>query len=191
MSYHRLFLAIKIPTQLQDQLIHYQDQYLKWPIFRLVPSQNLHATVAFLGNVKEDKINLISQLFTEIKKITASQKTIIHIQGIDYGPTSHNPRLVWAEGKASSFLVQLRWQIISQLLREDVPVSDISREWLPHITIARIKKYSSLKLPPETQIRKELNFDFSVSNIWLIESILSSQGAEYKDLEKFTIYEEQ
>lgn len=189
MNSQRLFLAIKLPKTLQERLINYQTKFLVYPIFRLVPSDNLHLTFIFLGDVKSDKISFIEKIIQEVKQMFTESVITIHLQDITYGPHQKSPRLVWAKGTASSSLFHLRQQIVSRLLSQGIYVSDASNEWLPHVTIARVRNHSLFSLPPASTIEQKLVFDFSVFDIWLMESFLSPRGSYYKDQEKFTIYE--
>lgn len=183
MNLRRLFLAIKLPQELLAQLHSYQEQ-LNPQLFRLVEEDKLHLTLIFLGYVEEEKIKTIQNITLEITKNFQPQA----IQFLDtvYGPNPKCPRLIWLCGISNHSLEQLK-RILEKELRDKTKISleEESRSFLPHITLARIRTPFPSNLPPETKINTQIHFSFSPSSLWLMESHLYREGAQYTDLAEF------
>jgi len=194
MNLRRLFFAIKLPQELLTQLYRYQEQ-LNPEIFRIVGKDRLHLTLIFLGYVEEEKIKTIQDITLEITKNFQPQA----IQFLDtaYGPTYAEasagrpnpkfPRLIWLRGSSNQSLEQLK-RVLEKELRDKAKISlkEESRPFLPHITLARIKTSLPSNLPLETKINAKMNFSFSPSSLWLMESHLLREGAQYIDLAEFS-----
>jgi len=193
MDLKRLFLAIKLPQELLAQLQNYQEQ-LNPQAFRIVEEDKLHLTLIFLGYIEEEKIKTIQDIALEITKNFQPQP--IQFLETAYGPTSAKatagrpnpkfPRLIWLEGSSNQSLEQLK-MVLEKDLRAKAKISleEEHRSFLPHITLARVKTPPPNNLPPETKIKTKINFSFSPSSLWLMESQLHKEGAQYIDLEEF------
>jgi len=185
MRWKRLFLAIKIPGELREKLEAYKRKNLDPRVFQVVDSNNFHLTIIFLGKRREDKIPLIKKVISSV--ISCSSLENISLREIDYGPYYRNPHLVWLKGNYNPDWEKLRDQIIKQLVKAGINFQESKGHFIPHITLARIRKYSPLPLPRRKQIRQLLPFTFAPSSLWLIESQLFPQGAKYQDVAKFLI----
>jgi len=189
MNLRRLFLAIKLPQELLAQLHSYQEQ-LNPQLFRLVEEDKLHLTLIFLGYVEEEKIQTIQNITLAITKDFQLQA----IQFLDtaYGPACagrpnpKSPRLIWLRGSPNYSLEQFK-RILEKELRDKTKISleEESRPFLPHITLARIRTLFPSNLPLETKINTQIHFSFLPKSVWLMESHLLREGAQYIDLEEF------
>ena len=202
MPNHRLFLSIKLPQELLAQLHSYQEQ-LNPKFFRLVEEDKLHLTLIFLGYVEEEKIKTIQTITLEITKNFQPQS--IQFLDIAYGPACAGrpnpkfPRLIWLEGMPNNSLEQLKKALEKEFqTKAQIDLKEENRLFLPHITLARIKASPPTfnvgpgafnappnNLPLETRINTKMNFSFSPPSLWLMESHLRREGAQYIDLEEF------
>lgn len=183
MNLRRLFLAIKLPQELLAQLHKYQEQ-LNPKFFRLVGEDKLHLTLIFLGYVEEEKIKTIQDITLEITKNFQSQS--IQFLETAYGPNPKFPRLIWLEGMPNHSLEQLKRALEKEFqTKAKIDLKEENRLFLPHITLARIKTPLPNNLFPETKINTKMNFSFSPPSLWLMESHLHKEGAQYIDLEEF------
>jgi len=189
MPNHRLFLAIKLPQELLAQLHSYQEQ-LNPKFFRLVEEDKLHLTLIFLGYVEEEKIKTIQNITLEITKNFQPQS--IQFLDIAYGPACAGrpnpkfPRLIWLEGMPNHSLEELKKALEKEFqTKAKIDLKEENRLFLPHITLARIKTSLPNNLPLETRINAKMNFSFSPSSLWLMESQLHKEGAQYTDIAEF------
>lgn len=183
MPNHRLFLAIKLPGELLAQLRNYQEQ-LNPQIFRIVEEDKLHLTLIFLGYVEEEKIKEIQDITFKITQNFQPQP--IQFLETSYGPNPKYISKIWLEGLPNNNLEQLKKALEKEFRdKAKIDLKEENRSFLPHITLARIKTPLSNNLFSETKINTQFHFSFSPSSLWLIESHLHKESAQYIDLKEF------
>ena len=185
----RIFIAINLPEKIKEELIFFREKYSELPA-RWVKPENLHITLAFLGYVKEEDIPKI----IEITKNVASKCNpfSIKIVKITYGPPKVSPpRMVWAIGEKNESLWRLQENLKNALMEMRIPQleEEEGRGFIPHITLARIRKWEFRQMEPEErpEIDEDVNFSFQVKSIEIMESHLKRGGAEYTVLESCSL----
>ncbi len=165
----RIFLALRISTQLQSEIKKWQSNFSHLPV-RWVPLSNIHITILPPWQASKEQIKRMQEQL----KILASDFPAfnLHFYNISYGPNSKNPRLIWARGNASNQLINLKEKA------ENIFNQRINRSFLPHLTLARfqVRHFSSF---PVKNLNEKINWTASFSSIELIESILLPTGAKY------------
>ena len=165
----RAFIAIPLPESLRSKLEKLQQELRKDTCLKLVPSENLHITVKFLGAVSDEE-------FEEWKKKVESLRIAninISIRGVGAFPSLEYVRVVWvgAEGCEG----------IAEQLGE--------KNFKGHITIARAR--CKPKLEGFFSAHSEEEFGtFSLNKVCIYESILGKPHARYverhcKHVERF------
>jgi 2'-5' RNA ligase len=163
----RLFCALRLPDGVLDRLQAWQDEQLSG---RIVPRENLHATLAFLG----------SRPATELPQITAALAGASR----DAGKIVFSPRR-YRETRSVGMLVfddqsgegrRLAERLYDGLERLGVYRRE-KRPWLPHVTVLRFR--SPPKLDP---VVPELGA-FGPSDAAVYMSRLRPSGAQYEALE--------
>jgi RNA 2',3'-cyclic 3'-phosphodiesterase len=163
----RLFCALRLPDDVLDRLQAWQDEQLSG---RIVPRENLHATLAFLG----------SRPATELPEITAALAEASR----DAGKIVFSPRR-YRETRSVGMLVfddqsgegrRLAERLYDGLERLGVYQRE-KRPWLPHVTVLRFR--SPPKLDP---VVPELGA-FGPSDAAVYMSRLRPSGAQYEALE--------
>lgn len=149
-------------------LPEYLARHRSLPV-RWVPRQNLHVTLVPPWNC--DNPDTVCAALHELLADTASID--VRFTSVSIGPTARKPRLIWASGGACRELGELR-ESVSHL---GVPDNENDREFLPHITLARMRKGKALFLEPEP-----VDWRVTLGSVSLYESILHSSGAEYRIL---------
>ena len=181
---HRVFIAINFPEKIKEGLERFQFKFSELPA-RWVKKENLHITLAFLGYVKDEDLPKI----IEITKDVASKHNsfLIKIVKIAYGPPKVSPpRMVWAIGEKNESLWKLQEDLKNALMEIKIPqLEEEGRSFVPHITLARIRKWEFKKIEPEErpEIDEDIDFSFEVNSIEVMESHLKRGGAEYSVLE--------
>jgi len=177
----RVFIAINLPNDIKKQLVKFQEAWSDFPV-RWIKTENLHLTLAFLGNLSDEEVGKICQ---DLKRVELKQHPfLINLVKISYGPQGKKiPGLVWAEGKSSDQLDLLRGEV-NHILEESISFCSGHRDFLPHITIGRIKKWEWRKIEPEERpdISENISLNFEVRSIEVMESKLKRTGAEYIEL---------
>ena len=169
----RLFLAIKIPDQIQDQIssIYIQEaQGVRW-----TPAHQLHLTLIFIGDQSQDKIDEISEAIAEIKFSSIPinlSKTGFFKSGI-----------YWIGIEETTTLMNLQKKLYRAITNLGIHVEN--RRFKPHITIARTK---SISAPLAQSLEKKgLGFSasFTASSFELMSSYLKPNGPEYQSEVEF------
>ncbi len=182
----RLFLAFTISDKLKEKI--YQqieclsakiDYGVKW-----VEKENLHITLRFLGDTKEEKM---SQLSSALKKVANNHKsTSVSLNKIEVIPNFYRPRLIWYSVKEqNNYLPALFSELEKELVRLNYKKSDHPLNL--HLTLGRIKK----RIKADWQeILSQVNYltdDINISKIALMKSTLTKTGPIYKELQKFPL----
>ena len=179
---HRIFIAVNLPKEIRKQLVNYQSKWPELPIKWTKP-ENLHITLIFLGNVNDSELVEICKTSKEI--IEQHHSLGINLNQICYGPPKKMPpRMIWVKGQKSQELSDLKKDLESALL-EKVNFHQENRAFSPHITLGRIKAFEWKRIEPEErpQVEEDINFNFEVNSIEVMESELKRGGPEYTILE--------
>lgn len=187
---HRIFIAINLPEDIKNELFEYQYKFPELPI-RWTKRYNLHITSIFIGNVNDDEILEICKTTGEVAVKTKS--FALSLDKILYAPPKKiPPRMVWAEGKKSKELALLKDNLEKALLNsKGMNFSTEARAFSPHITLGRIKTWEWKNIEPEErpEVKEDIDLNFQVDSIEVMESQLKKSGAEYAILESFQLKE--
>jgi 2'-5' RNA ligase len=177
----RCFIAIDIDQEkiLEKILIVQKALEKSNADLKLVEAQNIHITLKFLGEIKEEKVNKV----VEVMKILQFKPFKINLKGLGAFPTINYPRVLWisiANGfnEASSIFNQLE----EKLIKLGFPKEE--RGFSPHITIARVKsgrgRNELIKVLQE--FKNEEFGEMMVESVKLKRSILTSKGPIYSTI---------
>ncbi|MEM7256602.1 MAG: RNA 2',3'-cyclic phosphodiesterase [Pseudomonadota bacterium] len=139
-----------------------------WPnIQRRVPAQNLHITLAFLGNIDQSVAADISDMIAEKSLVAAFSMTF---DQVGYWP---QPQVLWLGAQNPTPPVnELAEGCRSIANRAGISVK--GRQFEPHITLAR--KPSQ---PPQAPLL-DPSFTIEFDTLCLCESFLDKRGARYQ-----------
>jgi 2'-5' RNA ligase len=177
---HRIFIAINLPEKIKNKLVEYQLKWFALPC-RWTKKENLHITLEFLGYLTDEELIEICQKTKEV--ITKKKTFSVKLNKICYGPINKKltKRMVWVMGErieegdeakaSSSRFVSLR--------------STRVFNFVPHITLGRIKTWQFKQIEPEErpEINEGINLNFKVKSIEIMESKLKRNDPEYIILE--------
>jgi RNA 2',3'-cyclic 3'-phosphodiesterase len=176
----RLFIAIELPETCKKELGRLRAPEI--PGARWVPAEQIHLTLAFLGEVDEETSKrLISRL-----NLIEAQGFELCLAGTGCFPDRRRPRVLWVGVRKEPLLADLATKIHDTVLACDIPQEE--RPFSPHLTLARLKfpaaaeagafldKHSTFELEP-----------FPVAEFILFQSRLSPKGAEHIPLKSFPV----
>ena len=171
----RLFLALLLPDEALTRLATWQDEELGAPAdARVVPRENLHVTVAFLGSTDASKLEGIASAV----RARAGESELPVFEPLRYRETRSVGMLVLGEesGRAAALAVNLqeRLEELGVYRREDRP-------WLPHVTVLRFRERPRLRPAPPRLA------PFHPSDAAAYLSRLHPSGARYEVLESFAL----
>lgn len=180
----RIFIAVNLPEYIKKELDKYKD---KWPGFpcRWTKKDNLHITLVFLGYLSDEEMLAVCDI---TKKIAVKQKPfVIKLNRIFCAPPCKKPpRMVWVEGEKSKEFSKLKNDLEKSVMdSEGIRFLQETRPFSPHITLARINVLEFRQVEPEEipDINEEINLNFEVNSIDVMESELKKGGPEYIILE--------
>jgi len=170
----RIFIAIELTKEIKQNLIEVQQDFKELKA-KLVKSEHMHLTMIFLGDIDEAKISEIEGVCEgAAKKFRPFE---IEFIGIGAFPNPRRSHVLWVGIKDSEKLIRLQKELALGLRKVGFHVED--RSFVPHLTLARLKKRSNLK----TQIVRfdKVNFGkMKVENFNIFESELSPEGPKHR-----------
>jgi 2'-5' RNA ligase len=182
----RIFIAVKVePQDSLKRMFSSLKAISCGDIIKWTDPDNIHLTLAFLGDTEDIQIVTLSRILLE--KCERSGRFELIIKGAGVFKSFKDPRVVWTGIVPSEELLKLHGIIKDGL--SDAGIKTEERPFRPHLTLGRIKY-----LKPDSGLKemidryKETEFQkVSVSEVTLFESILLQKGAVYKPVVKFKL----
>jgi 2'-5' RNA ligase len=186
MSLLRAFIAIELPVHvcdvIQRQTIRLR-QTLGDDLIRWVPTQNMHLTLKFLGDINTSHLDFLKQMLA--REANLHQQFNLQLGGLGAFPSSRKPRLLWIGIHAPTDLAALQKSIETGASR--LGYEQEERAFSPHLTIGRVRQNAN---PPELQkVRTALdtiqlgNIGIArIDNVHLFKSDLQPSGSIYTKL---------
>jgi 2'-5' RNA ligase len=171
----RLFVALLLPEDARAGLSAWQEHELSGgPGLRLVESPNLHVTIAFLGGRPPEDVERVAGLLRAVADEVAPPV----LEPVRYRETRSVAMIVLADQDNCAHA--LAEQVFEGLERLGIYERE-SREWLPHVTVARFRSRPRLapSVPPLGAVMS--------SEMAVMLSRLRPGGAEYEVLESVSL----
>lgn len=176
----RLFVGLRLPEDVVDALGALQDTL---PAERLVPEENFHITLAFLGDCDR---HLAEDVATALEQLRAASFDI-RLSGIDvFGGTV--PRQVFAGVIACPALSGLRAQVSLAIRNAGVDLPH--KRFVPHVTLARPNARREMGPRLGEWIAAQTRFStvpFEVETISLFQSTLGRDHPIYEVIADFAL----
>jgi len=164
----RLFCALRLPPEVVERIVAWQLAHL--PSGRIVPPENLHVTLAFLGHRPAEETGAV---VSALREAAAGAGGIV-LRARGYRETRSVAMLMLDdEGSRAGALatgLQGLLEAAGVYRREE-------REWLPHLTVLRFRDRPRLR-PPLPELG-----EISPSDAAVFISRLGPGGARYEVLE--------
>jgi len=179
----RIFIALKVePEEPLLLLISLLQNGLKDDRISWTNPNNIHITLAFLGDTENDKVSLISSLLHE--RCSGYGKFDLILRGAGVFKNMNDPRIIWTGVEAGENLIKL-FNLISGCLK-DAGIMIEERTFKPHLTMGRIKTLRDKAVLSDI-LDKYKDHEIQrvpVGEVILYESILLPAGPLYKPLSK-------
>ena len=180
----RTFIAIEMPVKVKDLIASHVERLkglvprgVKW-----VDPQTCHLTLAFLGNVPNDRL---STLFRIVDAVAADSPPLRLRTGLlGAFPNPRRPRVVWLGLEGDTQLLIITQRRLQDALKTDGFPRE-QRTFKPHITLGRARGNGFIPLPEailNDQAKDALAFE--VQDIVLMSSILTPSGPIHTPLHK-------
>jgi 2'-5' RNA ligase len=200
MSTYRTFIAIELPAAVRQAVRQHIDQLRQaFPEVHASWSRedNLHLTLKFLGDVPVSRIATLSEAGATAARQSGPFELVV--KGCGSFPPHGRPKVLWVgvQGKepdSGSSPVALSDDSQSPLLRVHASVENACaaagfapepRPYHPHLTIARLRESKDVRALAEQH--RQIDYPphaFTVSEIVLFRSELSSKGAQHTPLSR-------
>jgi len=170
----RCFLAIELSEEIVEGLEDLKRNFRIEGI-KLVERENLHITVKFLGEIEEDTVEDIKGMDLSLEPVES------RIGGLGVFPNENYIRVIWV---GASNLEPLFEEVDRRL--EELKFKR-EREYIPHITIGRVKFLKNKRLLKE-RIKRYRDVDIGtlyVESIVLMKSTLTRSGPIYEVLKRW------
>ena len=179
----RTFIAIPFSTEIKKKINEFEEYFKQTTGYsgRLIPADNIHLTMKFLGETDIDLFDKIEDRLAHVGYLNIVFR--VSICGIGVFPNLKHPRVIWLGLKSiPPELIKLKNDIETVIAPIGFP--EEKREFLPHLTISRIKKKKLTEIEKKF-IKTNKKYDIGeleVNKIDFIESQLTSKGAVYTTL---------
>lgn len=169
----RLFVGVPLPDAVESVVIAAQES-LQAPGLRLLRREQLHVTIAFLGEVGAAEASEAARVLSEQ---SGTMGGVAFLGGIALLPTSRKARVVALEvDDEQGVLGRLFAEITEGLARAGVMEPE-GRPFRPHLTIARLRRPGRVHHKSDLQRER-----FAIRSVGLYRSRLSREGATYEIL---------
>ena len=176
----RLFLAIGLPPPIKQALAPLVSSL---PDVRWTPEEHLHLTLRFLGDVEEERIEMLTDRLNALRV----QKFLLPLEGVGSFPPKASPRVLWCGvGSGHPRLHQLRQRVDDAVLACGIE-ADL-KTFHPHVTLARCGPKAGTAV--NSWLRKHHDFagpSFSVEAFELFASELRPTGPTHTLLHRFPL----
>jgi 2'-5' RNA ligase len=152
----RYFIGIPLPSDVRKKL-----KVQSWPGLsrykdeKLVPQNNWHITLAFIGDLEEEKVESLKSLLQVFQWGDAFK---VGVRNFGAFPSLEEGRVLWMGcEKGSEDLKILAEKLRRQL--DDLGISYDPKPFVPHITLARLRSPKNLsRLADNGKMKQEVTF---------------------------------
>lgn len=186
----RTFIALPVTDTVQKKLGNLQAAFDKENMpLRWVKPENIHLTLAFLGEVES---HLIGSLGKVIEKIASDNSMmLLTVQGLGVFPTIRRPKVLWAGiTEDTDRLTKLKRALdVGLEIMPELGYVPEKRPFKAHLTLARIKKVKR-QLDARQLSTAMIKFQAGISSVMdirvvcLMKSELTPKGAIYTEMKR-------
>ncbi|MEW6581832.1 MAG: RNA 2',3'-cyclic phosphodiesterase [Actinomycetota bacterium] len=166
----RLFVAFDLPGALRDELARAGRDLAARCGGRAVPAQNLHATVAFLGDVPAARVPDVAEALAAGDGPPAP----VCVGALRARPSASRARLVTVDLDDPYGALAARWAPLAQAVRAAAGLDADPRPPWPHVTVVRLRRPARVDVRTGWYAPEQM---FDLSRVTLYRSHLSHEGA--------------
>jgi 2'-5' RNA ligase len=191
MSVIRAFIAINLSPEILEHISQMSLELksrLEGVSIRWIPTENIHLTLKFLGNVSTSNLEILKGILAKV--VSNHSECDISVGGIGAFPKPQNPRVIWVGMEVPQELVQLQHNIEVETAR--LGYSREHRPFSPHLTLGRVSRNANTEdVHAISEVLEEFKVGFlgaaRVHNVHLYRSDLKPSGAVYTSLSSFPL----
>ncbi len=177
----RIFIEIDLPNEIKDYLFNIQKQISnKSAKITWVAKKYLHLNLKFIGEISEDKFNILKEKLKEID----FNKFKVNLDKIGFFPEEDNIRIIWIGLKPEQNIIKLQQKIDESLLS----LFHQDQRFKSHLTLGRVKFVKNKKDFIEKFKKIQVNnLEFEINEFKLMKSTLTKDGPIYEVLEVYKL----
>jgi RNA 2',3'-cyclic 3'-phosphodiesterase len=193
----RLFIALDIDDAIRERIARFMEGVRGFaPDARWVKPESLHVTLKFIGEQREEAVELIKHA---LESVTGSAIEIV-FRGHGFFPTAKSARVFWVGIQAGPQLQALAADVDEKMAALGIPKED--RAFSPHLTLARgaggsgtprwrqgdgpNRSFQRLQERLAAMPTPEFG-TMTAREFFLYQSRLSPKGSKYTKLARFTL----
>lgn len=182
----RCFLGTKIDEGLVNPVSEAREQFegLNADI-KPVRGENLHLTVKFLGETKEEKVRKVDAV-EEV--LTNFEPFELELKDVGVFPSRDYIKVIWVGGGKGKKKFRDLMSTIDQRLTEKGFEKD-ENDPVPHVTIGRVKSGRNKQMIKSKldDLQGERFGEMVVDNVTLFKSKLTSEGPVYEKIKEYRL----
>tara|TARA_Y100000310_G_scaffold340946_1_gene438458 strand:- start:1777 stop:2310 length:534 start_codon:yes stop_codon:yes gene_type:complete len=173
----RCFVGFQVGQEVKDKVYDVQRSFGNLAKVKWTTKKNLHATLKFLGEIDEDKLEDVKEALSRIEFDAFKLK----VGRIGVFPSWGNVKIVWLSLLPEKEIVALQQKVDGELLN----LVGGDQNFQAHLTIGKIKQVK--KKDEFIKKLKNIKVDgsFDVNSFGLYKSVLSKDGAKHFLLEEY------
>ena len=177
----RLFVAVDLP---EEQREHLDDLCAELPEARWTPFDQLHLTLAFIGEVDGNKALDAGEALGDV--VVPPFELVL--RGVGHFPPRGEPRIVWAGFAPSEPLAALQRGVVRTLKAAGCEIE--KRKFHPHVTLGRLHGAIPTRVAAWLTERGAFSSGpFPVSEFLLYQSVLGHAGATHHVVQEYPLGE--
>lgn len=182
----RLFIAVPLPSALQQTLGQVLDRGRSVREVKWVAPENLHVTLLFLGDTPEEKVPVLQEALVAVA--TSAAPFEAGVMGWSAFPNSRRPEVFFSPlAQGQEAFTRLAGAVSGSL--RTVGFAGDGKKFHAHLTLGRLRRGQDAReaiqfLHQESFV---LNGAWRVDRFQLFQSRLSPEGAHYSVLGEFRL----
>lgn len=171
----RLFICIWIPEHIKENIYRFEELLKTLPMkAKFVEKENLHLTLTFLGNVRENKIDEIK---IKLDKLANFGRFHVKLSGLKVIPSENYIRVIGID------VVDEKNKLIDLIKYVGENIGGSFHE-KTKMTLCRVKNIKNkIEIKKFIESNKNVNFgEFIVDKVSLVKSTLTKNGPIYENI---------
>lgn len=174
----RIFVAFPVRGSLADTLFVVAGNNSASENFRWTRAENLHITLFFIGEIKEEHLDSVKKTLQEIFDNAVSFS--LNFDGVHFAGMKNT--MLWARFEKNNFFKSLSERIYLAI-KPVMNIHPVHEDPIPHITLARIKNGQNSFVNNEVGIIPDVRIDHA--ELW--QTVQTKDGVRYQSLAKYTL----
>lgn len=179
-----MFLALPVPAGSFSPVMEWLERFSR--CLKIVPVENHHITLKFLGNTERTSYE---KLLEALDSGIIPEKVECTFKGLGCFPGTGDPKVIWSGMEYAAGAMERVFDFTEKsAVAAGFPAEQ--RKFIPHMTLARIRKDAHVPPGLKELIKKNKDtffFTHVFDNIVLYESILRKNGPEYREIKKWKL----